>query len=103
MLAKPAETNRQTYTIGGPEYYSFGQIIDALLENMQKKRLKAPAPLALVGVGASVMEAVLPKPPLTKAATTLFSFDNTTDLNSVERSFGFKPTSFRQFLSQTRL
>jgi NADH dehydrogenase len=46
------------------------------------------------------MEAVLPKPPLTKAAMTLFSFDNTTDLNSVERDFGFVPLSFTQYLQE---
>jgi len=40
----------------------------------------------------------LPKPPLTRAAMTLFSFNNTTDLNSVERDFGFKPMSFTTYL-----
>jgi NADH dehydrogenase len=44
------------------------------------------------------MEAVMPRPPLTKAAMALFSFDNTTDLNSVERDFGFTPTSFKTYL-----
>jgi NADH dehydrogenase len=46
------------------------------------------------------MEAVLPKPPLTKAAMTLFSFDNTTALDSVERDFAFAPTSFRRYLKE---
>jgi NADH dehydrogenase len=57
------------------------------------------APTPLVGIGAAVMEAVLPKPPLTKAAMALFSFDNTTDLNSVERDFGFRPQSFHAYLT----
>jgi uncharacterized protein YbjT (DUF2867 family) len=96
-------SSRKTYTIGGPEYYSFTQIIDALLHTMHKSRLKAPAPRLLVGVGAAVMEAILPKPPLTKAAMTLFSFDNTTDLNSVERDFGFQPLSFKRFLAEQGL
>jgi hypothetical protein len=30
----------------------------------------------------------------------LFSFDNTTDLNSVERDFGFTPRSFQSFLEE---
>ena len=29
---------------------------------------------------------------------TLFTFDNTTDLNSVERDFGFTPMSFTTYL-----
>jgi hypothetical protein len=46
------------------------------------------------------MEAVLPKPSLTSTAMTLFSFDNPTDLNSVERAFVFKPTSFTTYLQE---
>jgi len=100
VLAEPQWGNRETYTIGGPAYYSFTQIIDVLLHTMGKSRLKAPAPRALIGVGAAVMEAVLPKPPLTKAAMALFAFDNTTDLHSVEHYFGFTPQSFTRFLEE---
>jgi uncharacterized protein YbjT (DUF2867 family) len=98
VLEEPERTTNKSYTIGGPEYYSYTQIIDALLQAMHKKRIKAPAPMPLVGVGATIMEAVLPKPPLTKAAMTLFTFDNTTDLNSVQRNFGFTPMSFTTYL-----
>jgi uncharacterized protein YbjT (DUF2867 family) len=99
-LDNPAQTANKTFTIGGPAYYSFTQIIDALLKSMHTSRIKAPAPMPLVGVGAAVMEAVLRKPPLTKAAMGLFSFDNTTDLHSVERDFGFTPMSFTEYLQQ---
>ncbi len=100
VLDDPARTSGKTYTIGGPAYYSFTQMIDALMHAMHKTRIKAPAPSSLVGLGSAVMEAILPKPPLTKAAMTLFSFDNTTDLNSVERDFGFTPMSFTTYLDE---
>ena len=100
VLQEPERTNHKTYTIGGPEYYTFTQIINALLHTMHKSRLKAPAPNVLVGIGAAAMEAVLPRPPLTKAAMTLFTFDNITDLNSVERDFGFTPMAFSKFLAE---
>lgn len=96
----PMRTAGKIYTIGGPGYYSFTQIFDNLLQTMHKKRFKAYAPRSLVGIGAAAMEAVLPKPPLTKAAMTLFSFDNITDLNSVERDFGFTPLSFTKYLKE---
>ncbi len=67
---------------------------------MHKIRIKAPAPTSLVGLGSAVMELVLPKPPLTTAAMTLFSFDNTTDLQAVERDFGFTPMSFTKYLDE---
>lgn len=98
VLADPARTNGKIYTIGGPDYWSFTQIIDALLRATGKHRLKVPAPLPLVGIGAAGMEAALPRPPLTKAALTLFTFDNITDLDSIERDFALKPLSFRDFL-----
>jgi NADH dehydrogenase len=98
VLEAPERTNGKIYTIGGPEYYTFTQVLDELLQAMKIKRTKIYAPTRFVGIGAAVMEAVLPRPPLTKAAMTLFSFDNITDLNSVEQPFGFKPTSFHQYL-----
>ncbi|GAC1422931.1 MAG: complex I NDUFA9 subunit family protein [Ktedonobacteraceae bacterium] len=100
VLENPAGTNKKTYTIGGPAYYSFSQIYDELLKAMHKNRLKVYAPTPIIGVAAAVMEAILPRPPLTRAAMALFSFNNTTDLNSVERDFGFTPTSFSTYLAQ---
>lgn len=100
VLEDPQRTNKHIYTIGGPAYYSFSQVFDVLLSAMHKSRVKVYAPTPLVGIGAAIMEAVLPKPPLTKAAMTLFSFDNTTDLNSVERDFGFTPMSFSAYMEK---
>src|SRR5437588_5597308 len=83
VLEDPEHTTKRTYTIGGPEYYSFTQIIDVLSKTMHKQRFKAPAPIPFVAIGAAVMEAVLPHPLITKAATPLVTFVNATDLSSV--------------------
>ena len=98
ILEDPAQTNGKIYTIGGPEYYSFTQIFNEILKVLHTNRLKVYAPTPLVAIGAAVMELVLPKPPLTKAAMALFSFNNITDLNSIERDFGFQPTSLHKYL-----
>ena len=100
VLDDPGRFAGKIYTIGGPEYYSFTQIFDVLLQAMHKKRFKVYAPRSLVGIGAVAMEALLAKPPLTRAAMALFSFDNTTDLDSVERDFGFTPLSFTKYLQE---
>lgn len=100
VLAEPERTNGHIYTIGGPEYYSFSQVFDVLLRATHTRRPKVYAPTPLVGIGAALMEAALPKPPLTKAAMTLFSFDNTTDLKSVERDFGFEPQAFAHYVGE---
>jgi NADH dehydrogenase len=98
VLKAPETYCYKTYTIGGPEYLTFTEIIDLLLRSQHKKRLKLPAPLPLVAIGAAGMELVLPKPPLTKAAMALFAFDNITDLGGMERDFGFVPSSLKTFL-----
>jgi len=100
VLETPEQSAQKTFIIGGPAYYTFTDIINTLLHTMHKTRIKAPAPLPLVGVGAAMMETVFSKPPLTRAAMTLFTFDNTTDLRSVERDFGFTPTSFTDYVQQ---
>lgn len=100
-ILRDAEShNGKIYTIGGQEYYTLSQIYDVLLKTMHKNRLKVYAPTPFVGLGAALLEAVLPRPPLTRAAMTLFTFDNITDINSVKRDFDFVPTSFSAYMSQ---
>jgi uncharacterized protein YbjT (DUF2867 family) len=100
VLENPEGTEGKIYTIGGPEYYTFTEVFDLLLHATHTSRPKVYAPSLFVNAGAAVMETILPKPPLTKAAMALFSFDNITDLNSVERDFGFKPKSFKTYLNE---
>lgn len=89
--------------IGGPEVFSYAQILDLLMRKMGKKKLKVPGPKPLARLGAAMMEAVLPKPPITRAAMGLFDFDNVAALDSVQRTFGFAPLSFRVYLEDHAL
>jgi uncharacterized protein YbjT (DUF2867 family) len=100
VLASPEQSNRRTLTIGGPARYSFAQIIESLLQSMQKRRITLPVPLPLLDSAAALLQALLPRPPLTRAALTLFSCDTITDLDSVERQCGFTPRSFERFLQE---
>ncbi|GAC1577397.1 MAG: complex I NDUFA9 subunit family protein [Candidatus Dormibacteria bacterium] len=85
--------------IGGPDYVNFRGVVETILAAMGKKRLVAPLPVAVARIQARLMS-VLPKPPLTEATLELFAFENATDLDSVEKNFGFQPRGFRQHLSQ---
>jgi NADH dehydrogenase len=86
--------------VGGPNIYTYAQILDLLMARMGKKKPKAPGPVPLVRIGAAMMELVLKRPPLTRAAVGLFAFDNVTALDSVEKNFGFAPLSFEVYLSE---
>jgi NADH dehydrogenase len=50
-------------------------------------------------LGAAIMEALLPKPPITTAALGLFDFPNTTTLDAVPQNFGFAPRSWQDYLA----
>jgi NADH dehydrogenase len=70
------------------------------MAKLNKRRIKVPGPIPLASLGAGVMELVLPKPPVTRAAMALFEFPNVTDIDSVEKNFGFTPRSLKTYLDE---
>lgn len=100
MVREPEQYNGKAIDVGGPEIYTYAQILDMLMRAMGKRKPKVPGPTPLARLGAGIMEVVLPNPPVTRAATGLFDFDNVTALDAVERNFGFQPMSLRTYLDQ---
>ncbi len=86
--------------LGGPERLTFTEVIQTIADAMGKRRLLVRVPLPVVRVQARIMTALLPKPPLTPATIELFSFDNATDVDAVQRAFHFQPRSFREHLME---
>jgi uncharacterized protein YbjT (DUF2867 family) len=84
--------------LGGSEYATFKEVMQTICEAMSVRRLMVPLPLPIARVQAKLMAAVLPHPPLTPGTLELFSFDNSTDLDAVDRHFGFHPRGFREHL-----
>jgi NADH dehydrogenase len=103
MQIREERRNGNTYVVGGPEQFTYAEILDMLANALGKKRLKAPLPMPLAYLGAGMMQAVLPRPPITTAALTLFTFEQTTDLTAVKRDFGFEPRSWRTYLAEHRV
>jgi uncharacterized protein YbjT (DUF2867 family) len=87
------------HPIGGGEQVSFRQIIQAIGRAMGKSRTTLPLPVPIARLQAALMNAVLPHPPLTPASIELFTLNQTTDLDSVERRFGFRPRGFSEHLA----
>ena len=88
----------KTLPLGGAEYVTFRQVLQTILAATKRRRLLLPLPMPVARFQAVLMTALLPHPPLTPATLELFGFDNKTDLDSVERTFGFKPRGFREHL-----
>ncbi len=102
-VAKSAERDDKIgrkIPLGGPEYYTYSELVTLILRTLKIKRLKLPLPLWAAGINAALFS-LLPKPPLTPATLELFAFDNTTpDPQVVEHEFGFKPAGLKQYLAE---
>ena len=59
----------------GPETYTFKQILNQLLELMNKKRFLVPIPLFIAEIQARIFE-LMPKPLLTRDQLKLLKYDN---------------------------
>jgi len=99
MIRDPS-CDGHVYVVGGPEIFTYNQILDLLMDRLNIHKLKVPGPRPFVWLGAAMMQAVLPRPPITTAALELFKFPNTTDIDSVQKSFGFQPSSLRTYLAE---
>ena len=90
----------RSYVLGGAEQLTMREILQTIGEALGKRPRLVPLPLGVARVQANLMSAMLRHPPLTPATLGLFEFDNVTDLDSVERSFGFKPRGFREYVRE---
>ncbi|HXN90247.1 MAG TPA: NAD(P)H-binding protein [Candidatus Sulfotelmatobacter sp.] len=86
--------------LGGSEYATFKEVLQTICDAMHVRRLMIPLPLPIARVQARLMAALLPNPPLTPGTLELFSFDNSTDLDAVDRHFGFHPRGFRDHIQE---
>ena len=99
VASKSSETPAgHALPLGGSEWATFKEVLQTICRAMSIRRLLVPLPMPIARIQATLMTAVLPNPPLTPAALELFSFDNATDLDAVDRAFGFHPRSFREHL-----
>lgn len=86
--------------LGGPEFFTYNELVNLILRTLKITRLKMPLPLWAANLNAAFMS-VLPKPPLTSATLELFAFDNATpDPQIVEHEFGFKPAALKTYLDE---
>ena len=98
-LEEPA-TAGQMYEIGGETAVTF----DALLQAFQRHRgIKKPLlhlPMPLMFAAASLLEAVVPRPPITRDQLLNLMRDNICDNGPVRRAFGIDPLPFEQTLAK---
>ena len=80
---KPIKGN--IYELGGPDIYSFRQLMDMVLQHIQRRRLLLPIPFAALSCGA-LIAGLLPKPPITVDQVRLLKCDNVVSSKALELS-----------------
>ena len=91
------QTINQIYEVGGATQLSFNEILKGFAKSLGKpKKPLFHAPIPLLYAAASVMEAVVPKPPVTRDQLKNLGRDNITTSHDVRDVFGIDPLSFDQ-------
>jgi len=86
----------------GDEVLTLEQIIDAILAELGASRVKVHLPVGLLKVGVGLMDAVLPRPPVTPSLLAQLGVDNVATDNATEKVFGVKPIKLRDGIRYVR-
>ena len=84
----------RTLPIGGPEQLSYNRIVRIVANVLGCRRLMVNVPLWKMRLPIAMMELLTPNPPINRAMLQLIALRNVAELDSVERSFGFRPRPF---------
>jgi uncharacterized protein YbjT (DUF2867 family) len=89
-------------SIGGPEHLSFGQVVEAVLNEIRAPRMVTGIWPPLARFGLWMMDWILPYSPLTPFWLDYLGVPSTCEANSLSRLFGLKPARIGQQLGYLR-
>lgn len=92
----------QVYDIGGPEYLTFKQIVQMVIQETGTQRILISARPPYLRAGAWVMERMLRYSPVTTRWLDYFAVSRTTDLNNLPQAFGLSPSRMEEKLGYLR-
>jgi uncharacterized protein YbjT (DUF2867 family) len=96
QLVEEEIITNQTVPLGGPEYLTYEDIVDLIIERLKLRRRKAHIPLPLMHSVVWTGERLGLRLPVTSAQLAMLTRDNIAALDAVEKVFGFKPASLRE-------
>lgn len=88
----------EIYEIGGPDQLSYEEVTLAIAEAMGVKRPTLHLPLFFIKSMATVLEAVLPKAPVTADQLIMLQEDTVCSMRDIRDVFGIEPIGFREGL-----
>ncbi|MBV9851936.1 MAG: NAD-dependent epimerase/dehydratase family protein [Armatimonadetes bacterium] len=90
----------KVYEVGGATQVTFNLLLEGFAGRMGVKKPLLHAPIPALGVAATVMEALMPKPPVTRDQLANLGRDNVTNSRAIEEVFGINPLAFPQILTK---
>ena len=96
-ITTPQLKNR-IFCIAGPEQIRFKDVVIRIADAMGVKRPSFHVPVFLMRPAAMLMEAILPKPPVTVDQITMIQMDNICDIKDMKEVFNIEPISFNEGL-----
>ncbi|MGE3623567.1 MAG: complex I NDUFA9 subunit family protein [Bdellovibrionales bacterium] len=98
ILAKP-EWQGQVYELGGPQVYSFRQLLEIMLDEIGRKRRLVDLPWGLAKFKAAILEMLPMAPMLTRDQVELLKTDNVVKGGAKTlRDIGIAPTALEVIL-----
>ncbi|MBI2886280.1 MAG: complex I NDUFA9 subunit family protein [Chloroflexi bacterium] len=88
----------RTVEIGGPEQFSYEELVDIVMDTLGVHRPKLHLPVALMRPAVALMPLVYREPPLTSQQLAMIELDNVAEPEVVQREFGFAPARLRDRL-----
>jgi uncharacterized protein YbjT (DUF2867 family) len=95
-------TLNQTLSLGGPEFFSFREIVQTVMRTIHTRRVIVPTRPPYLRWGAALLESLLPRSPLTTRWLDHLAVNRTTELVSVTRYFGLRPARFEHTIGYMR-
>ena len=81
----------QVYELGGPDHFTYREIVDEVMSVTGMRRLKLGMPIPLISALTFVTDRVLPIFPVSHDQISSLQRPNSTDLDAFERAFGVRP------------
>lgn len=93
-----AEMNRQIVDVGGPEYLSFRQVVELVMEHTRQRRIPVSLPPPYLRVVTIILESIFPRLPVSVYWLDYMAVNRTTALDTMPRVFNLMPARMSQRL-----
>jgi NADH dehydrogenase len=95
-------TQNGTFEIGGPEYFTFRELVSIIMDAIGTRRFMIPMRQPYLRMGARLMERLFRKSPVTALWLDYLAVHRMADLETLPQVFGLQPARLEDCLGYLR-